>query len=79
MQKQFLLIPCGIVLIIIGFYIASYSLNDVDIEGRSLTEQRNVLISTDYPIGVGFVALGITCIGTVIIWKYKSSNKKHRQ
>ena len=78
MRKQFLLIPCGIVSIIIGFYIASYSLNDVNIEDRSLTEQRNALISTDYPIGVGFVALGVTCIGIIIIWKYKSSNKKRR-
>jgi len=59
--------------------MADYSLKEINMSGLMGMETTNKLMSTDYPIGIGLIALGVTCIGVIIKWKYKSSNKKRRQ
>jgi hypothetical protein len=79
MKKQYLLIPVGFVLFVIGGYIMSYSVKDEYFLGRSWMESQNTLLTTDYHIGLGLFSLGFTCFLLIFIWKRKSSQEKSRK
>jgi len=77
MKKQYLLIPLGFALIVVGGYIMSEPLQKVVPRQLSWMEEQNVLLlSTDYPIGVGLASVGVSLIISVIVWKHKSSQRK---
>ena len=77
MQKQYFLIPLGIVLFGIGMYISNVALDDIDTTGLSEIEFQDKVMSTNYPFGIGLTALGATCILIVFVWKAKSSKQKN--
>ncbi|PIN84005.1 MAG: hypothetical protein COV65_02070 [Nitrosopumilales archaeon CG11_big_fil_rev_8_21_14_0_20_33_24] len=79
MQKQYLLIPVGVVLMVIGGYIISYSAKPEYFLGRSWMEAQNALLSTDYNIGLMLLSLGFTCFLIIIMWKRKLSQEKSRK
>ena len=79
MDKLYLLIPVGIFLFGIGMYVSNIALDSIDTTALSPMEFQNKVMSTDYPIGIGFTALGATCILIVFVWKAKMSRQKLRE
>lgn len=77
MKKYYILIPLGIVLLVIGSYIMSYSVKPEYFIGHSWMESQIALLETDYHIGLGLFSAGFASfVSFIAIWKRKSSQKK---
>ena len=76
MNKLYLLIPVGIFLFGIGMYISNIALDSIDTTALSPMEFQNKVMSTDYPLGISFTAMGATCILIVFVWKAKTQRMK---